>query len=274
MITPYLAGSPGFFENGVTIAQAIVSNMARPDSRAAGSWLRQSIHQKLERAAADAIIVFASPQYDFDALLSALHEGCAPKLVVGCSSAGEFSGCAPGSRSVSVMALRSDDIQFNAAIATGLRADHAAAMRANLPVFTAVRHNDYPYRSALVLTDVLAGDADEMIHHMTHETHGTYQVFGGGAADDAKFLQTPIFFGTKAMSDAVPVLEMLSKKSIGLGARHGWQLREPALRVTAAEGIRLISLNATIAVEIFEQHARATGQTLDKANPLPFFCTT
>jgi hypothetical protein len=53
--------------------------------------------------------------------------------------------------------------------------------------------------------------------------------------------------------------------------RHGWQASGPALRVTEAEGNRVISLNAAPAVEAFEEHARATGQTFSRADPLPFF---
>jgi len=35
--------------------------------------------------------------------------------------------------------------------------------------------------------------------------------------------------------------------------------------------MRLVSLNAIPAVEVFQQHARETGQSFDPANPLPFF---
>jgi hypothetical protein len=110
-----------------------------------------------------------------------------------------------------------------------------------------------------------------MIHEITVMTGGTYQLFGGGAADDARFQQTHVFHGTQAVADAIVVLEMLSKKPIGLGVRHGWEPSGPAMRVTEAEGSRLVSVNAMPAVEMFEQHAERTGQTFDRADPMPFF---
>jgi hypothetical protein len=64
---------------------------------------------------------------------------------------------------------------------------------------------------------------------------------------------------------------MLSKKPVGLGVRHGWRPGGPALRVTEAQGNRLVSLNATPAVEVFEEHAQAIGQTFNRADALPFF---
>jgi len=170
------------------------------------------------------------------------------------------------------MAIRSDDIRFNAAVGKNLRSGGKEnAISQILPVFTANQHTDYPYRCALVLTDSLAGHTDDLIHEITVRTGGTYQLFGGGAADDAKFHETHVFLGTEAFADAVVVMEMLSKKPFGLGVKHGWKPCGDALRVTEAQGNRLISLNATAAGDIFEKHAKQTGQTFNRADPLPFF---
>lgn len=237
---------------------------------AAGRAVADAIIQKLGEAP-DVLILFASPEFDFPALLTAVDTACRPRLLVGCSSAGEFSGCATGNASVSAMAIRSDDIKFRAGLGTGLRNNLGNAIEQILPVFSGERHPDFPYRNALVLTDALAGYVDEIIHRMTVVTGGTYQLFGGGAADDAKFHRTHVFLGTEAHTDAVVVLEMLSKKPIGLGVRHGWKPVGPALRVTEAADNRLVSLNAAPAVEVFEEHARATNQTFNRADPLPFF---
>jgi hypothetical protein len=255
----------------MALTQVVVSHTALPSEREAGTHLAQSIREKLGGATPDVVIAFCSPEYSYTQLLAAIHECCQPRILVGCSSAGEFSGYSSANASASVMAIRSDDILFNAAVGTGLRNGHADAISQIRRVFTGVEHTDHPYRCALVLTDALAGYTDELIHEITVLTGGTYQLFGGGAADDAKFNETHVFCGTEAYVDAVVVLEMLSKKPIGLGVKHGWKPCGEALRVTEAEGNRLISLNATSAGDIFDKHARRTGQTFNRADPLPFF---
>ena len=83
-------------------------------------------------------------------------------------------------------------------------------------------------------------------------TAGRYQIFGGGAGDDAKFSRTHVFYGIEAVSDSAVALEILSHKPLGIGVSHGWQPASPPMRVTAADGMRLISLNAAPAVEVFE----------------------
>jgi hypothetical protein len=80
-----------------------------------------------------------------------------------------------------------------------------------------------------------------------------------------------VFAGTEAISDAVVALEMQSMQPIGVGVSHGWIPTAPGYRVTEANGMKLIGLNGAPAITAFEDHAKATGQTLDLSDPLPFF---
>jgi hypothetical protein len=255
----------------MTHTRAVVSQTAIRSAREAGAYLAKAVCKSLDGAIPDVMIVFASPEYSYSELLDAINQECRPRILVGCSSAGEFSGCSPSNASASVMAIRSDDILFNAAIGHGLRNTRQDAMQQISAAFTGSEHADHPYRCALLLTDALAGYADEMIHDITVQTGGTYQLFGGGAADDARFQETHVFYGSESFADAVVVLEMLSKKPIGIGVKHGWEASGEALRVTEAEGNRLISLNAIPAADVFEMHAERTGQIFNRADPLPFF---
>ena len=78
------------------------------------------------------------------------------------------------------------------------------------------------YRSALVMTDALAGHADRLVDELTLATAGQYQFFGGGAGDNAQFQKTTVFCGGEVLSDAAVALEIISDKPIGIG-------REPRL---------------------------------------------
>jgi hypothetical protein len=80
-----------------------------------------------------------------------------------------------------------------------------------------------------------------------------------------------VFCGTDASTDAAVALEILSHKPIGVGVSHGWVPAGEPLRVTEANGSTLVSLNAAPAIEAFEEYAEATGQQLDRADPIPFF---
>ena len=162
-------------------------------------------------------------------------------------------------------------MRFSAGLGRNLRADRAGAAKALVSSFAGPSAEGYSFRSAMVLTDALAGYADELIERITVLTAGSYQLFGGGAGDDAAFQRTHVFFGTEAVPDAAVALEILSNKPVGVGVSHGWEPASKPMRATEADGARLVSLNAAPAVEAFERHAAETGQRFDPKEPLPFF---
>ncbi|MBA3398273.1 MAG: FIST C-terminal domain-containing protein [Deltaproteobacteria bacterium] len=244
---------------------------AENDSAVAGQDLGRQIRAAFHDQPPDAVIVFASARFDHAALLHALVETCQPGVLVGSSSAGEFTGDARGEGSACALAVRSPDMHFAAGVGTGVGKDRPAAAKQVVATFRGSHNRDYPYRAALVMTDALAGHADDLIEELTVATSGAYEFAGGGAGDDAKFARTHVFHGTRVLDDAVVALEILSTKPLGIGVQHGWQPASEPLRVTEVEGARLIALDGFPAVEAFEHHAAQTGQQLDRAAPLPFF---
>ena len=241
------------------------------NSSAAGQELAQQIRREFDNERPDAVVVFASARYDHSALLHALIETCQPGVVVGSSSAGEFTGSNRGEGSACALAIRSSTMRFAAGVGTGVSSDRARAAQAVVSTFNGLQSSDYPYRTALVMTDALAGHADDLIEQLTVATSGTYEFAGGGAGDDAKFSKTHVFHGTRVLNDAVVALEMLSQKPLGIGVSHGWQPASEGFRVTSIEGARILTLDGYPAADVFEQYAEATQQRLDRQNPLPFF---
>jgi hypothetical protein len=240
------------------------------DSAAAGEHLAGQVCEALDGQTPDATVVFASSRFDYQTLLGALQQRCQPGVLVGASSAGEFTGRSRGEGTACVLAFRSDEIRVAAGLGRAVSVDRAAAARSVTSAFTGPTR-EFPFSAALVLTDALAGHADDLVEQLTLLTAGTYQFAGGGAGDDAHFARTHVFYGTEAHTDAVVGLELLSRKRLGVGVGHGWTPASRDLRVTEAQGARLVSLNGMPAAEAFEEHASATGQSFDRAAPLPFF---
>lgn len=255
------------------MAQSIVTYSDLTDSSESGRVIGEKVNEAFAGRAPDALILFASSSHDYQTLLAAVHKACRPALLVGCSSAGEFTENRQGEGSVSALALRASDSDmfFSASVGRGIQSNHKTAVKELVSSFKGMNRREYPYRTALILTDALAGNAENIVEELTLLTAGRYQLVGGGAGDDAHFQRTHLFFGQEALTDAVVTLEILSKKPIGIGVGHGWQPATAPMRVTEAEGFRLISLNAIPTVEIFQEHAEKTGQPFDTAQPVPFF---
>lgn len=253
------------------MTESAVAYTDLPDSEEAGGSLGAQIAHTFKDEAPDVLLVFASSSYEYAALLRATQASCRPRILVGCSSAGELTSEAQGERSASALALRSSEMRFAAGVGRGLRASRSAAATELVSSFRGTRTQEYAYRSALILTDALAGHANELIDDLTLLTGGSYQFFGGGAGDDAQFRRTHVFYGTEAVPDAAVALEILSSKRLAVGVRHGWRPAGAGMRVTEADGMRVVSLNAVSTVEAFQEHAERTGQEFKPDDPLPFF---
>jgi hypothetical protein len=217
-----------------------------------------------------AVVLFAAPTYDHVSLLKRLSaQTGAP--VVGASSAGEFANEAHSEGMATALALGGDDVRLAVSCGRNISADPAKAAKDMVAGFEGLRDLRPGYRSALVMTDALAGHADRLVDELTLATAGQYQFFGGGAGDNAQFQKTTVFCNGEALTDAAAALEIISEKPIGVGVSHGWEPASEPYRVTEADGVKLISLNGLPAVEAFQAHAAETGQKLDPDAPIPFF---
>lgn len=253
------------------MTQTATAVVATTDSATAGAELGRQLRAGLDGKAADAVIVFASARHDYSRLLESLVRTCGTSTVVGSSSAGEFSNAANGQGQTSALAIRSDSIKFAVGVGRSISRDPQAAAREVASTFKGVGTPALPYRSALVMTDALAGHADAVVEELTVATRGNYRFFGGGAGDDGRFQKTHVFAGTEALSDAIVALEMLSSRPVGVGVSHGWVPGSEGLRVTEVDGARLIGLNGAPAYDAISDYAAATGQKFDRADPMPFF---
>lgn len=239
------------------------------ETAAAAEELASQIRRSIAKP--DALVLFLSARHNHSALLAELSRLFPEAVLVGCSSAGEFSSGYQGEGSASAFAIQSSEMIFTSSMAREISSRPAEAARTLLSGFRGFTEGRYRYRSALILNDALAGSADEIVRMLNMQTGGKYKFFGGGAGDDAAFTRTFVFRGTDIATNAAVGLEILSEKPLGVGVRHGWAPATDAMRVTSSAGTVVGSIDAIAAAEVFEDHARNTGQSLDRSAPIPFF---
>ena len=251
--------------------RSVVVDTSMEDSREAGASLGDQIAARLEGRPPDAVILFVSPKYDAATLVGAVVERSGAKIIVGCSSAGEFTNDTHGDGKACAVAICSSALQFAVGIGRGISSDRRKAAEDMVRDFRCGQEGANEYCSALILTDALAGHADELIEELTLKTGGSHQFFGGGAGDDANFRRTQVFVGKELASNAAVALEIISEKPIGIGVRHGWSPATAPMRVTESRGAVLVSLNASPILDVFREHAESTGQKFEQNDPMPFF---
>ncbi len=237
----------------------------------AGNSLAEQINQQMEGIQPDVVILFASSVYEYQPLLSAIKKQTGTPILIGSSSAGEFTMNDFGTDSACAIAIKSDDIKFSAGIGHGIKESREQVASKLLLALETEETFEYRYRSAMIFADALSGYTDELIDLLTEKTIGRHQFFGGGAGDNANFQKTDVFLNEEYASDSAVILEILSNKPVGVGVSHGWRPTGEKMRVTEAQGMQLISLNGTPAVELFVDHALNTNQEFNPEAPIPFF---
>lgn len=237
----------------------------------AGSALGRDVLAGLGGEPPDAVLLFTASRFDYSSFLHAFQDVAHARTLIGGSTVGAYTAKNDVTQGACAIGIRSLDVSFSASLARGLRADRTAAARRLLLDFRGLKRRTDAFRSAIVLMDARSGNAEEFVHELILGSHGTYQFLGGGATDDMLVDSSHVFFGTDVYEDSAVALEILSKHPLGVGVVRSWRPAGTAMRVTAAEGNRLISLNAAPAVECVEEHARRTGQAFDRADPIQFF---
>lgn len=237
----------------------------------AGHTLGSQIKVNMGDVIPQVVIVFASSVYDYASLLKSLKAACNPEIIVGSSSAGEFTSVNYGTDSACAIALHSKEMIFSAGLGKGIKASRDQVTDELYACLQGTENAQFQYRSAMIFADALSGYTDELIDLLTEKTGGIYQFFGGGAGDNANFGRTHVFLNEEAASDSAVILEILSNKPVGIGVSHGWSPTGNKMRVTEVDGIRLISINGKSTLEVLSEHAQNTNQDFDINNPIPFF---
>lgn len=248
----------------------VIVSTGEEDSSAAGRTLGEQV-RAYHDFPPEAVILFASPRFDAASLLREFHLVAQPSQLVGCSSSGEFTQSTQGTGLACCVAIWSEDLQFQAALAQGISSDHKGAARQMAAALAEQPAAHDQFRTGILFVDALAGHTEPFLDELTVVTAGAYQFVGGGAGDDGQFSQTCVFFGSQVVDDAAVVLGIVSRLPLAVGVGHGWTPRPERLRVTHSVGNVVYSLNGLPALEVIQAQAKATGQALDAADPLPFF---
>lgn len=254
----------------MSTTRVAVAHAHTTDSADAGRQLAAGVLRTFGAGKVDCLIVFASPHFHYETLLTALESACKPGCLIGCSSAGEFTQTMHNQGSAVAYAIRSDTLRFSVGLGRGIKADSRHAAREAARGFKGI-DTLLPGKAALVLLDTLAGQSEDIVSELTTLTRGGHQFFGGGAGDDGQFQKTHVFMGSKAYEDAVVLLEILADKPIGIGSGNGWEPDSAPMRVTAARGSLIESVNALPALDMYEEYAQISGIPFDRHKPLPFF---
>lgn len=200
------------------------------------------------------VCLWASTAQPLAPLLAALQACFPASVVVGSSSAGEFTGDGDTVGHAVAWAV-SGDVVVHAGFATGLKADSGRAAEAalhGLPTDV----EGHPHRAAFLLFDGLAGVGEELSLQAGLLLGEDVKVAGAAAGDDGALAHTVVGVGDRCGEDAVVIVRLFALRPFGLGVRHGHEPFSLETVVTRAEGNRVLELDGRPAFERYTELVR------------------
>ncbi|MDR1519193.1 MAG: hypothetical protein LBU23_03485, partial [Planctomycetota bacterium] len=176
------------------------------------------------------VVYFAARNYEHAVLARAMRDAFPGAVTFGCSSAGEIVNEQLFRNSVSAMAFSHGTFDFFAAAliprltADGKPTDIREAVGAALAGFgkrlgREISSLDYTKYVGLVLADGIKYFIEPVVDRISDLT--TIPFIGGLAADDARFLDTPVYLDGRAVNDAALLLLLAPSGKFGLLKTQG-----------------------------------------------------
>jgi hypothetical protein len=241
--------------------KAGVGRSNNPDAIKAGvEAAKQALSQAGNKT--DLIIVFSTVAYDQKKILEGVKSISKDISLVGCSDSGEITTEGPVSKHVAVMALNSDIIDFTIGIGRGTDKDsHKAGVMAAKEVKKKAKGKTSLFT---VLLDGLAENGAAAVRGVQEVFGKNFPIMGGSAGDDFLFKKTYEYYGSEVLTNSMIGIGLSGKFSFGVGVKHGWEPIGLPMKVTKAEGGKLIEVNNRPALSIYEDYFGKKAEELIK----------
>lgn len=218
----------------------------------------------MERAGAREVnlsVVFASSAYDYKAVVKGVREATNNAPLIGCSTAGEFTEEKVEKESVACAVISTDIHKFYPGMGSGLREDELKALKDVSSKFPATTEG-YPYLSAILLVDGLAGKGEESVLAALDALGPNVKFSGGAAADDLKFKETSVFANDRVSSNAASLTLVASKIPVAIGVKHGHSPVSPPLTITRAEGNIVYEIDGKSPFGVWKEYTRENAKSI------------
>src|SRR3989344_1796680 len=188
----------------------------------------------------DFTVAFSSVAFNQDQVVTGIREASNSAPGIGCSDAGAITADGPSTKSVAVMAIKSDQIEFTTGLGRDVKKNAKFAGRAVAEdVKTKTKK---PLKTFIMLPDVLSGNGADIVRGILEELGQNFPVVSGAVA------------GAGLSGDF----------HFAMGVRHGWVPIGHPMKVTKSEGAVVYTLDNRPAVSIYEDYFGTKADELRK----------
>lgn len=229
------------------VATAIVGGTAEQAAQELSSEIKKRLADRVPNLA----LVFASTQQPLETLMPRLVKEFPQTLIMGCSTAGEFTEKGDRKGSCAMYAV-SGDFKVYGGMAKGIKGELPGTLQKLVDELPR-QESDYPYRTGIVLLDPLSGTCEDVCLLLSNLMGWDVRLAGGAAGDDLKMKETKVALGAKVSSNAAALGLIFSKKPLGVGVAHGHEPLSRPMEITKAENNIVKEIGGRPAWEVWKE---------------------
>ena len=218
------------------------------------------------------VVVFVSPEAsDRPALIAALSRALAPAPVIGCTTAGEIGARGYAEGQIVAVAFPARHFAAETLLVPDLFALDAQGVVGELIRARGALARAHPGRDSefvFLLVDGLSGKEDDLASVLAPGLGGA-QLFGGSAADGARFLETFVFHDGQSLRNAAVLAILRSDCPVKVFKFDHFQPTETRMVVTRANPSRR-SVQTINAEPAALEYARLLGKDPGQLTPFTF----
>lgn len=199
----------------------------------------------------DLVIVFASFDYDFDAVYGAAVSEAAPAMVVGCTATGAFTHDDQVPHGCVAAFLPAHDRSFGVCHLPCDGGDVSGTARAASEKAQQQAGDRHPHSTLLLLTDGLTPDQREVARGAYEVTGAITPFVGGAAADNLLWDCTYTFGNGTVLKHGILAVWINSAMPMAVSVGHGWHPAGRPMLVTRTTGTVVHELDGVPALEAY-----------------------
>jgi hypothetical protein len=199
----------------------------------------------------DLVIIFASFDYDFDALYRGASTEASPAEVVGCSATGSFTHDEQVPHGCVAVFLPAQGRRFGICHLECDGEDVAGSARQASEIARQRAGDNHPHSVLMLLTDGLTPDQRD-IARGAYEVTGALTPFVGGAAADSLLWECTYTVGEgRVLMHGILAVWINSERPMSVSVGHGWHPAGRPMLVTRTTGTVVHELDGVPALEAY-----------------------
>jgi hypothetical protein len=252
--------------------KVIIGHSEDPDSASAVEEVLQQCCKDLMGMAPSAGILFAAIDFDHAVILEEISRQFPGLELIGCTTDGEMSSKMGFQQdSLLLVLFCSDTVEIRAGIGYGASSDPIAAAKQAVQQVSGYSHTP-KLCIALPASYTESGattDGEKLLKGLELAFSSPIPVIGGTAGDQYRLKKTYQFFGSKVVTDSLPILTFSGDILFSHGIACGWRPLGRKSLITKAKGNVLYEVDGMTAVEFYHRYL---GDRLPTAeNPLAIY---